>query len=211
LSQEQENLVKLAETQLSKTDRKKIEARERVLNLRKTRAESAEPRAGGPSKDKGKAPDPKDWGGIDLQDEELDLEAQREAFESYRLAREQASNLQEHQSEHSDSGTQRDPERTEEIASETLGRSTGSHSEYVPRAKAEAAIRALKERLANQYETRLEELGRGLTSGKGGKARRQRVAPTSTVDPVGDLVNQVLKRDATPLPPRSTPQAMDPV
>ena len=126
LSQEQENLVKLAETQLSKTDRKKIEARECVLNLRKTRAKSAEPR-GGPSKDKGKAPDPKDWGGIDLQDEELDLEAQREAFESYHIAREQASNLQEHQSEQSDSGTQRDPERTEEIASETLGRSTGSN------------------------------------------------------------------------------------
>ena len=33
----------------------------------------------------------------------------------------------------------------------------------------------------------------------------------STVDPVGDLVNQVLERDAMPLPPRSTPQAMDPV
>jgi len=86
-----------------------------------------------------------------------------------------------------------------------------SNSEYVPRAKAEAAIRALKERLANQYEIRLEELERGLTSGKGGKARRQRVAPTSTVDPIGDLVNQVLERDATPLLPRSTPQAMDPV
>jgi hypothetical protein len=68
LSQEQENLVKLAETQLSKTDRRKIEARERVLNLRKTRANSAEPRTGGPSKEKGKAPDPKDWGGIDLSE-----------------------------------------------------------------------------------------------------------------------------------------------
>jgi len=69
----------------------------------------------------------------------------------------------------------------------------------------------LKERLANQYETHLEELERGLTSGKGGKAQRQRVAPPSAVDPVGDLVSQVLERDATPLPPRSTPQAMDPV
>ena len=115
LSQEQENLVKLAETQLSKTDHKKIEARECVLNLRKTRADSAEPRAGEPSKDKGKAPDPKDWGGIDLQDEELDLKAQREAFESYCLAREQASDLQEQQSEHTDSGTQRDLECTEEM------------------------------------------------------------------------------------------------
>jgi len=59
---------------LSKTDRKKIEVRECVLNLRKTCTDGAKPQAGGLLKDKGKAPNLKDWGGINLQDE--DLEAQ---------------------------------------------------------------------------------------------------------------------------------------
>jgi len=59
LNQEQENLVKLAEAQLSKTDRKKIEARERVLSRRNPRADSAESQREGPSRDKGKAPDPR--------------------------------------------------------------------------------------------------------------------------------------------------------
>jgi len=88
--------------------------------------------------------------------------------------------------------------------SETLGCSTGSNSEYVPQVKAEAATRALKERLATQYETCLEELKRGLNYGKRGRTWIQHVAPSLAID-------QVLVRDATPLPPRSTLQAMDPI
>jgi len=62
LSQEQENLVKLAEMQLSKTDCKKNEARECVLNLQKTRADSTEPHAGGTIEGQRKSSRPKGLG-----------------------------------------------------------------------------------------------------------------------------------------------------
>jgi hypothetical protein len=73
LSQEQDNLVKLAERRLTDADCEIIEARKRNLNLTR---ESIEPRGEGPSQDKGKAPDPRNWGNAALADEEVDLDAQ---------------------------------------------------------------------------------------------------------------------------------------
>ncbi|KAG2098446.1 uncharacterized protein F5147DRAFT_815981 [Suillus discolor] len=64
LSQEQENLVKLAENELTENNRE------------------------GTSRDKGKAPDPRNWGDVELEDGEVDLDAQRAALETFRLARE---------------------------------------------------------------------------------------------------------------------------
>ncbi|KIK43568.1 hypothetical protein CY34DRAFT_81548, partial [Suillus luteus UH-Slu-Lm8-n1] len=81
LSQEQDNLVRLAERKLTNDDRKKIKARERTLNL--SRGSSTLSREEGPSRDKGKAPDPANWGNLELEDGEADLDAQRAALESF--------------------------------------------------------------------------------------------------------------------------------
>ncbi|KAG1832265.1 hypothetical protein DFJ58DRAFT_736430 [Suillus subalutaceus] len=65
LTQEQANLVKKAETQLT---------------------DSSESHEAGPSKDKGKVPDPRNWGNANLSNEDVDLEAQCAALALYRAA-----------------------------------------------------------------------------------------------------------------------------
>ena len=47
-------------------------------------------RGEGPSKGKGKGPDPGNWGDVDFSDEEIDLDAQRAALESWKAAQEWA-------------------------------------------------------------------------------------------------------------------------
>ncbi|KAG1761612.1 hypothetical protein EDD22DRAFT_755012, partial [Suillus occidentalis] len=96
LSQEQDHLVKLAENKLTDSDRKRIAARQRTLNYSR---ESTMSKEEGPSKDKGKAPDPANWGTLDLEDGEVDLDAQRAALESFRLAREREDTDLEEQRE----------------------------------------------------------------------------------------------------------------
>jgi hypothetical protein len=85
LSQEQDSLVRLAERELTNADRKRIEAQKRTLNL--SRESSTLSKEEGTSRDKGKAPDPTNWGNLELDDGEADLDAQRAALESFHLAR----------------------------------------------------------------------------------------------------------------------------
>ncbi|KAG2118348.1 hypothetical protein BD769DRAFT_1390686 [Suillus cothurnatus] len=80
---EQANLVKLAEKELMKKDCQILEARKHNLNLTRERLMSREE---GPSKNKGKAPDPRNWGDAGVEDDEIDLDTQRAALESFRLA-----------------------------------------------------------------------------------------------------------------------------
>ncbi|KAG2365356.1 hypothetical protein BDR07DRAFT_1481479 [Suillus spraguei] len=85
MNQEQVNLVRIAESELTEHDSKIIDARNRNLNLTR---ESNESRGEGTSRDKGKAPDPRNWGNVGLEEEEVDLDAQRAALAPFRLARE---------------------------------------------------------------------------------------------------------------------------
>ena len=75
LSQEQRNLVKLAENQLTEAEKERIRARESIFSRPASR-DSSDTQGEGPSENKGKEPDPRNWGNVDLNNEEVDLDVQ---------------------------------------------------------------------------------------------------------------------------------------
>ncbi|KAI6021798.1 hypothetical protein BKA83DRAFT_4126529 [Pisolithus microcarpus] len=77
LRPDQERVIREAERQLTPDERDRI--RRRSLS-------SARSEHGRPKDTKGKGPDPKDWGVLDMSEGELDLEAQRAALASWNAA-----------------------------------------------------------------------------------------------------------------------------
>ncbi|KAG2076414.1 hypothetical protein BDR04DRAFT_1228254 [Suillus decipiens] len=81
LTPEQENLVRRAENLLTESERGRIRAREHLPSMRTAESSGSGIRPMmGPPQDKGKAPDPRNWGDVDLDDEDLDIDTQREAL-----------------------------------------------------------------------------------------------------------------------------------
>jgi hypothetical protein len=198
LSREQDTLIKLAENNLTEGDRKRIAARQRTLNIQRDRSLSREE---GPSRDKGKAPDPANWGDLDLEDGEVDLDAQRAALESFRLAWEREDTDLDEQREVS-----RSLDQTRDDSTPTAD--AADKSAFVPRAKAESAVRAVKDKLSKQYQSRIEELEARLALTE---ARSRRKKQDKVNHPVEGMVDRVLERASSPLPSRATPQAMAPI
>ncbi|KAG1738590.1 uncharacterized protein EDB91DRAFT_1082633 [Suillus paluster] len=88
LTQEQEDLVRKAEDKLTQAEKKRIRTRWNIPSRPASDGSESEESPGeGPSKRKGKVPDPRNWGGAELEDEDLDMEAQRAALDSYRAAK----------------------------------------------------------------------------------------------------------------------------
>jgi hypothetical protein len=124
LTDEQRTAVRKAEGRLTEAERTKLALREEKVR------QALEI---GPSK--GKGTDPRNWGGIQLVPEEIDLAAQKAALESYRLAK-----------------------RQEETDSEQ--RESGSESDRAPPSKAtkrriEKALQGLENSLRLKYEREL--------------------------------------------------------
>ncbi|KAG2111732.1 hypothetical protein DEU56DRAFT_762140 [Suillus clintonianus] len=180
LNQEQEHLVRLAEKKLTGSDRKRIETRERAYIV---------PREG-PSKEKGKAPDPRNWGGTEFEDDEVDVDAQRAALESFRLAKGNGGGQREPDSDHETSDKpQGDSSEVTEPREDTWNESAS----YVSRFKAEAAVRAVKERLTNRYEARLRELEKKLALKEGSKKPKKHQTHLEATNPVNGMVERVLE------------------
>ncbi|KAG2752282.1 hypothetical protein P692DRAFT_201852930 [Suillus brevipes Sb2] len=198
LSREQDTLIKLAEDNLTEDDRKRIAARQRTLNIQRDRSLSREE---GPSRDKGKAPDPANWGDLDLEDGEVDLDAQRATLESFRLAREREDTDLDEQREVS-----RSLDQTRDDSTPTAD--AADKSAFVPRAKAESAVKAVKDKLSKQYQSRIEELEARLALTE---AHSRRKKQDKVNHPVEGMVDRVLERASSPLPSHATPQAMAPI
>lgn len=80
LSKEQREAIQVAEQSLTSSQKELIDSRMSLIKEHK----AAPPSVGeGPSKDKGKGPDPTNWGAANLPVDEMDLEAQRREFEIY--------------------------------------------------------------------------------------------------------------------------------
>ncbi|KAG2126614.1 hypothetical protein DEU56DRAFT_916001 [Suillus clintonianus] len=144
LNQEQEHLVKLAESKLTGSDRKRIETQKRAVS-RNTSRESISSRGEGPSNDKGKAPDPRNWGETEFDDDEVDVNAQRAALESFRLMKGIRSGWQGLPSDtDSPNEAQGDVSEVTEPREENWNENTSQvlteSSSYVSRFKAEAAV-----------------------------------------------------------------------
>ncbi|KAG1733866.1 uncharacterized protein EDB91DRAFT_1251169 [Suillus paluster] len=87
LTKEQKKVVSEAEQQLTEDECTRVNQRE--YSVRHNRGNDMESPGEGPSK--GKGPDTQNWGAMNLEDEELDMEAQYAALESYKLAKQMAS------------------------------------------------------------------------------------------------------------------------
>ncbi|KAG1802285.1 uncharacterized protein HD556DRAFT_1190610, partial [Suillus plorans] len=81
LTREQENLVREAENKLTPAEKERVRTRWNIPSRPSSDgSESEESQVAGPSKDKGKVPDPRNWGNANLDEEDIDLEAQHAAL-----------------------------------------------------------------------------------------------------------------------------------
>jgi hypothetical protein len=198
LSQEQEHLVKLVENKLTETDCKTIEARQHTLNLNR---ESSESRGEGTSQDKGKALDPQNWGNIELDDEDVDLDTQKAALASFRKAQE----LKEAEHQEQWEVLQSLNESQEE---DSLIMGTPDQGGYIPRARAESAVKAIKEKVSKQYKAHIQALEAQLALREDSSRRKARKKASNLMD---GMVDWVLERASSPPPSRCMPQAMEPI
>ena len=121
LRPEQEHTMQEAIKQLTKEQQQKIYERQHVISIagvKKPRTKSTSSRGEGPSKSKGKGPDPCNWGALSAYENELDLEAQREALASWKVTQELARSEQENKPDLSAKGEESNVEaQREAIAS----------------------------------------------------------------------------------------------
>jgi len=80
LEKEVSKVVRAAEESMTPVERETIARRNKKVTMRPERSES---RGEGPSEPKGKSIDPREWGNAGLSDEDLNLDTQRAALESY--------------------------------------------------------------------------------------------------------------------------------
>ncbi|KAG1758653.1 hypothetical protein EDD22DRAFT_748131, partial [Suillus occidentalis] len=79
------DLVKEAETRLTPDERQRILERKRAEDTAQAEEHTLTSQEEGPSK--GKEVDPRNWGGANLEDGELDVEAQKEALSNWERTR----------------------------------------------------------------------------------------------------------------------------
>jgi hypothetical protein len=84
----------------------------------------------------------------------------------------------------------------------------GDKSAFVPHTRAESAVRAVKDKLTKQYESRIEVLEAKLALTEK-SSRRTRHAKAN--NPVEGMVDQVLEQASSPLSAWTMPQAMEPI
>jgi hypothetical protein len=83
LTKEQSSVVKQAEQKLTTEQKQKISRRYENASKIMEPNERHPSHNEGPSNRKGKGPDPKNWGAVDLSDSELNMEAQKAALDSF--------------------------------------------------------------------------------------------------------------------------------
>jgi hypothetical protein len=196
LTDEQLRAVNEAKKGLTEDESLRLSRREASVSRRGTTMTEPESRDEGPSK--GKGVDPKNWGAL-VDDEEIDVEAQHAAFESYKLAKE----MGESESTQSEGG---EDSPSDELPSAREPTSAGRHSVSDQRALAKAIQKAEK-RLRQEYDQKLRDLTHQAERHKK-QTRRNR---TAADNPVEQMVNRVVNPETSRREKRRTPQAMEPV
>ncbi|KAF9012337.1 hypothetical protein BDQ17DRAFT_1419734 [Cyathus striatus] len=85
-SANQRATIKLAKKNLTEHERDHIAKRDQAVRFNGSQ-ESSPSAIAGPSVQKGKGPDPSNWGGAGLDESEVDIDAQRAAYESFKQSR----------------------------------------------------------------------------------------------------------------------------
>ncbi|KAG1833666.1 hypothetical protein DFJ58DRAFT_847754 [Suillus subalutaceus] len=166
-----------------------------TLNIRESPATKDTDRGEGTSK--GKGADPRNWGAALLDDEDIDLEEQRITLESFKTAKELASET-ESSSEEDEPAYLRDRETQATKAPDIF-------KQAILQQKAiDAAVTRAEQRLHKEYEGKMKKLTAQVkTLPEQTKGR--------TTDPVGAMVDKVVKPTSDKRTQRATPQAMEPM
>ncbi|KAG2118470.1 hypothetical protein DEU56DRAFT_837728 [Suillus clintonianus] len=191
------DLVKEAESHLTQEERQRILERKRAENEARADEHTNTSREEGPSK--GKGVDPRNWGDANLDESEVDLEAQREALRTWKNTRDWSKSV-----------PRVEPERVNESETDEIPEPTDP---------VQAAVRAAEERLARQYKSQIQKLQDELnqkdlalekkTKSSGKKQPIKRVVVLPAGDPVKDMVRKATRKPSKKPGSRSTPPAMD--
>ncbi|KAG6914922.1 hypothetical protein DXG01_014408, partial [Tephrocybe rancida] len=178
LTAEQSRVVDMARQRMSAAERERVDTRyvntSSMPNVHQATSEETEQHAG-PSRDKGKGPDPRNWGAAELSGDEYDPEVQRQILEAANALKEQrdaANKLPEPQSDKSSSDL-------EESESE----------EPEPR-----PTRAdLKERLhlKKKLQAELRKLKKEISKSKSKKSRAKRAGSEPASHEFADLIGKI--------------------
>ncbi|KAG1784934.1 uncharacterized protein HD556DRAFT_1461102 [Suillus plorans] len=150
---------------------------------------------------KGKGVDPRNWGDAMLDEEDLNLEEQRAALESFKTAREIAS-----QTESSSEGDLHAPLK----GSGPKGQRQDIFEQAAREQRAvDHAVKMAENRLRKEYDQKLKEVLAGVQRPE----RRARVRePFERMTyPIDDMVRRVVNPKTNRREQRHTPQAMEPV
>jgi len=176
-------------------------------------------RGEGPSKGKGKGPDPGNWGNIDLSDEDIDLDAQRAALETWKTVREWAHSQGDvpriEELPDSDTGvkhgraTSRAPVSTEPPiapkAVERIGSCQGDTENSSEETEASEVLASKKhKKKTHKRKDRTKKV-------KGPKGAQEQPAGIGNADPVRALVDKTVAQPGTRRERQATPRAMEPV
>jgi len=217
-------IVQEAEQRLTTPQRETIEKCSRAVGIPhsfrfgRPRDDDDVSRGKGPSKGKGKGPDPGNWGNIDLSDEDIDLDAQCVALETWKTVREWAH-------------SQGDVPRIEELPDSDTGAKHGRATSHAPVSTEPPIAPKAVERVGScqgdvESSSGETEASRILTSKKHKKKTTHRKKdrtrkvkmtekahelPARSTDPVRVLVDKTVAQPGTRRERRATPRAMEPV
>jgi len=226
LGPKQEQTVQEAIRQLTDGQRQKITDRQCVISITGTKrpgTKSTSSRGEGPSNLKGKGLDPRNWGALSGYENELDLEAQREALASWKTVQELARSEQENKPDLSAKGTESDVEaQRDAIASwnkaHELAREEPTSANVSVRASSpEGHVKVISPKGERTAEKRMHkpqkaDKERKKPTRKPEKAGREKERHArETPDPVHVMVDKTIAQDKSRHERRKTPRAMEPV
>ena len=208
-----------------------------IAGVKKPGTKSSSSRGEGPSNLKGKGPDLRNWGALSVCEDELDLEAQREALASWKTAQELVRNEQD-KPDRSHEGTEPDVEaqraaiaawnKVHELAKqESISRSIPSRNSHSSRThpvrvpSPEGTTRASSPEgptkilpsgghvkvLSPEARNKAGDNRQAVPKPNKEKGRRT----VKTPDPIRALVDKAIAQDTTRHKRYKTPQAMEPV
>ncbi|KAG1874233.1 hypothetical protein C8R48DRAFT_769623 [Suillus tomentosus] len=180
------DLVREAEKHLTQEEKQCISDRRRVEERARISEQTSSSHDEGPSK--GKGVDPRNWGNADLEESEVDPEAQREALATWARSRTWAN---------------------EESAMQT-------DSDNEPEDPVKAAIKATEQRMTEHFQHQIRQLEErlrkadGLTQPDARKQTRVRIAEEpEDRHPAREMVEKAVSQPSRRHGQRETPPAMD--
>ncbi|KAG1792611.1 uncharacterized protein HD556DRAFT_1239104, partial [Suillus plorans] len=194
------DLVREAEKLLTTEEKRRILERKQVEMNADSREQTMSSREEGPSQPKGKSVDPWNWGNANLEESEIDIEAQREALSTWAKTHQWAKGAQREEPVE-DSDKENDPNIGDPIAE---------------------AVKATEERMMKLFEKQIQRLQQKLEKKEDLPTKKVKIKPPRKEKPKGtgrelrstNPVKEMMEKTGSKPSKhgeRSTPPAMDAV